>query len=371
MIAGGGTGGHIYPAIAIAQEFLSRDAARRVIFVGTEYGLEKTIVPRAGFPLEFISVGGLKGKGLVDLVKNLARLPLGFLQAWRLIGKHRPSVALGVGGYSSGPVLLAARLRGVPTMIHEANAFPGLANRALAKVVTAVAVAFADAGPRMKRKDAVVTGNPIRREFFEVEDRRPRLSGQAGTGQAGAPVLHHQKLLIFGGSQGSRILNQAMTGALLFLARLKGRLEIVHQTGPKELDSVREAYRASAFDDARVVPYLDPIVAEIAAADLVVSRAGAMTIGELAAVGRAAILVPFAQATNNHQELNARVVEQAGGAIVITEAQLSPERLGLAIAEVVNDPDRAARMGAAAHSLALPDATKKIVDLLEKIVRRD
>ena len=359
MIAGGGTGGHIYPAIAIAQEFLSRDAARRVVFVGTEYGLEKTIVPRTGFPLEFISVGGLKGKGLADLVKNLFRLPLGFIQAWRLIGKHRPSVALGVGGYSSGPVLLAARLRGVPTMIHEANAFPGLANRALAKVVTAVAVAFADAGPRMKRRDAVVTGNPIRREFFEV-----------GAPHS-APAVQKRKLLIFGGSQGSRILNQAMTGALLFLARLKGRLDIVHQTGPKELDSVREAYRASAFDDARVVPYLDPIVAEIAAADLVVSRAGAMTIGELAAVGRAAILVPFAQATNNHQELNARVVEQAGGAIVITEAQLSPERLGLAIAEVVNDPDRAARMGAAAHSLALPDATKKIVDLLEKIVRRD
>lgn len=356
MIAGGGTGGHIYPAIAIAQEFLARDAARRAVFVGTEYGLEKTIVPRAGFPLEFISVGGLKGKGPVDLVKNLARLPLGFIQAWRLIGKHHPDVVLGVGGYSSGPVLLAARLRGVPTMIHEQNAFPGLTNRLLAKVVKAVAVAFADAAPRLKRKDAVVTGNPIRREFFER--------------QARVPVLN-KRLLIFGGSQGSRILNTAMTGALLFLARLKGRLEIVHQTGPKELETVQTAYKASAFDDARVVPYLDPIVDEIAAADLVVCRAGAMTIGELAAVGRAAILVPFAAATNNHQELNARVVEQAGGAIVITESQLSPERLALAVAEVINDPDRAARMGSAAHGLAAPDATKKIVDLLEKIHGRD
>jgi UDP-N-acetylglucosamine--N-acetylmuramyl-(pentapeptide) pyrophosphoryl-undecaprenol N-acetylglucosamine transferase len=355
MIAGGGTGGHIYPAIAIAQEFLSRDPSRRVIFVGTAYGLEKTIVPRAGFPIEFISVGGLKGKGPLDLVKNLARLPLGFVQAWRLIGKHRPTVALGVGGYSSGPVLLAARLRGVRAMIHEANAFPGLANRALAKIVTAVAVAFADAGPRMKRRDAVVTGNPIRREFFETTKA----------------ASEKRRLLIFGGSQGSHILNEAMGGALLFLARLKGRLDIVHQTGPRELETVRNAYKDSAFADARVVPYLDPIVDEIAAADLVVCRAGAMTIGELAAVGRAAILVPFAAATNNHQELNARVVEQAGGAIVITEAQLSPERLGLAVAEVVNDPDRAARMGAAAHSLAAPDATKKIVDLLEKIERRD
>ena len=356
MIAGGGTGGHIYPAIAIAQEFLARDDSRRVVFVGTERGLEKTIVPKAGFPLELISVGGLKGKGLGETIRNLARLPLGFVQAWRLIGKHRPDVALGVGGYSSGPVLLAARMRGVPTGIHEQNAYPGVTNRLLAKFVKAVAVAFVDAAPRLKRKDAVVTGNPIRKEFFEISQPATRNS---------------QRLLIFGGSQGSHILNQTMAGALLFLARLKGRLDIVHQTGVKELDEVRAAYRSSAFGEARVVPYLDPMVDEIAAADLVVSRAGAMTIGELAAAGRAAILVPFAAATNNHQELNARVVERAGGAVVITEPQLSPERLGLAIAEIINDPDRAARMGAAARSLAAPGATKKIVDLLEKIVRSE
>ena len=142
MVAGGGTGGHIYPAIAIAQEFRARDPKRRVVFVGTQYGLEKTIVPKAGFPLEFISVGGLKGKGPLDLARNLLRLPLGFLQAWRVVGKHKPIAALGVGGYSSGPVLLAARLRGVPTLIHESNAFPGLTNRLLAKIVKAVAVAL-------------------------------------------------------------------------------------------------------------------------------------------------------------------------------------------------------------------------------------
>src|SRR5207248_4041018 len=169
MIAGGGTGGHIYPAIAIAQEFLSRGTSRRVVFVGTERGLEKTIVPRAGFPLELISVGGLKGKGLGETIRNLARLPLGFVQAWRLLAKHRPSMVLGVGGYSSGPVLLAARLRGVPTMIHEQNAFPGLTNRLLARVVKGVAVAFAEAGPRVKRRDAVVGGNPILQEVVEAE----------------------------------------------------------------------------------------------------------------------------------------------------------------------------------------------------------
>ena len=356
LIGGGGTGGHIYPAIAIAREYVSRDASRRVVFIGTERGLEKNIVPKAGFPLEFIDVGGLKGKGGLDLIRNILRVPRGLIQAWRQVGKHRPSVVLGVGGYSSGPVLLAARLRGVPTIIHDANAFPGLANRSMSRWVTAVAVAFEEAGPRLHRKDAVVTGNPIRAEFF-TDKRQPRTDNRK------------QRLLIFGGSQGSRILNDTMAGALLFLARLKETLEIVHQTGPNELAKVQDAYRQSAFPDARVVPYLDPIVEEMAAADLVVCRAGAMTIGELSAIGRAAILVPFAAATNNHQELNARVVERAGGAVVLTEAELTPERLAGAITDALADPQRAARMGAASKALAMPEATKTIVDLIEKIER--
>jgi UDP-N-acetylglucosamine--N-acetylmuramyl-(pentapeptide) pyrophosphoryl-undecaprenol N-acetylglucosamine transferase len=356
MIAGGGTGGHIYPAIAIAREYVARDASRKVIFVGTERGLEKTIVPKAGFPLEFINVGGLKGKGGLDLLRNVARLPLGFIDAWRAVGRHKPDAVLGVGGYSSGPILVAAKLRGVPTIIHEANAFPGLANRVVARWVTAVAVAFQDALPRMKRADGVVTGNPIRKEFFDLGNK-PR-----------TPAAR-RRLLVFGGSQGSRVLNDAMTGALLFLARQKDTLDIVHQTGPNELEKVKTAYAQSAFLKTRVVPYLDPMADEIAAADIVVSRAGAMTIGELSAIGRAAILVPFAAATNNHQELNARVVERAGGAVVITEPELTPERLASAISDIAADPQRASRMGTASRTLATPDATKTIVDLIERIQR--
>ena len=357
MIAGGGTGGHIYPAIAIARAWIERDPGRKVVFVGTEKGLEKTIVPKAGFPLEFISVGGLKGKGGIDLLRNVARLPLGFVQAWQLLTKHRPDVVLGVGGYSSGPVLMAAAMRGIPTVIHEQNAFPGLTNRTLAKFVKGVAVAFAEALPRLNRKDGVVTGNPVRAEFFTTKNEKRE--------------TQNVRLLIFGGSQGSHILNETMTGALLFLARLKDRLEIVHQTGVHELEAVRKAYGTSAFPNARVVAYLDPMADEIAAADIVVSRAGAMTVGELAAVGRAAILVPFAAATNNHQELNARVVERAGGATVITEKELTPERLGLAIAELANDPARIRRMGDSAKSLARPDATNKIVQYIETIQRNE
>jgi len=369
MIAGGGTGGHIYPAIAIAREFLARDASRRVVFVGTQYGLEKTIVPKAGFPLEFISVGGLKGKGPLDLAKNLLRLPVGFFQAWRVIGRHRPSAVLGVGGYSSGPVLLAAWMRGVPTIIHEQNAYPGLANRSVAKFVKAVAVAFAEAGPRLKRDDAVVTGNPVRKEFFEVEDPHPAfghplpLRRERGddsplpvTGEGGAQ--RRVRVLIFGGSQGSKMLNDAVIRALPLFPR---DLEIVHQTGPKMLEEVRRSY--AEFPNARIVAYIDPMVDELAAADIVISRSGAMTIGELAAVGRAAILIPFAAAANNHQELNARVMEKAGAAIVITEKELTPQALAEAVARI--DPRE---MGAAAKALAAPEATKKIVDTIEKII---
>ena len=214
MIAGGGTGGHIYPAVAIAREYVSRDASRKVVFVGTERGLEKTIVPKAGFPLEFIDVAGLKGKSGLDLVSNVLRVPLGFVQAWQLISKHRPNVVLGVGGYSSGPVLVAAGMRGIPTIIHESNAFPGLTNRILAQVQpTVVAVAFAPRCHALKRKDGVVTGQSDSRRSSSTAARRP----------APRPASVRHRLLVFGGSQGSRVLNDAMTGALLFLARAEGQ----------------------------------------------------------------------------------------------------------------------------------------------------
>jgi len=354
MIAGGGTGGHIYPAIAVAQEYTARAPQRQVVFVGTRRGLETKIVPSSGFPLELVSVGGLKGKSALESLRNLLRLPLGLWGAWQLLSRHRPSAVLGVGGYASGPVLIVAALRRFPTMIHEQNAFPGITNRMLARVVREIAVAFPGALERFGR-GGTVTGNPVRREFFTVA-RPSRASDR-------------MRLLVFGGSQGSRVLNQTVSEALLFLARVRDRLEIVHQTGPADRALVAEAYRASAFPNARVVPYLDAMAEEMAAADLVVSRAGALTIGELTAVGRAAILVPFAAATNNHQEVNARVLEAAGGATVITESMLTPERLASAITEIITRPERAAEMGAAARRLASPDATKKIVEIIERIER--
>ncbi len=355
MIAGGGTGGHIYPALAIAQEFMARGPSRKVVFVGTPRGLEVRIVPRAGFPLELISIGGLKGKSILESVGNLFRLPLAFTAASGLISRHRPDVILGVGGYASGPTLVAGRLRGIPTMIHEQNAFPGLTNRLLSRVATQIAVAFPEALARFG-KPGVVTGNPIRKEFFD----QPANSME--------PDPAKIRVLIFGGSQGSRILNDTMTGALLFLARLKDQLEIVHQTGPGEHPKVVDAYKASAFNGARVVPYLDAMAEEMRRADLVVSRAGAMTIAELAASGRPAILVPFALATNNHQEVNARVMEAAGAALVITEKELSAERLAGAISALATDPGRRTQMSLAAQKASSPDAAAQIVTLIEKLI---
>lgn len=350
MVAGGGTGGHIYPAIAIAKEYLAR-GDRRIVFVGTEYGLEKKLVPAAGYPLEYVRVGGLKGKSAGQTLRNIARLPLGFLDAWRLVSRHRPSAVLGVGGYASGPVLLVAALRGIPTLIHEANAYPGLTNRILARFVRTIAVGFPRAIEQFGGK-GITTGNPVRSEFFEAAGR-PRAKGE------------RVRILVFGGSQGSKILNDTMVAALPRLAASRGRVEIVHQTGPAHLESVRAAYAASPFADARVVAYLDPMAEQMAAADLVISRAGAMTVGELAAVGRAAILVPFAAATNNHQEFNARALESAGGAVVITERELSPERLAAVISELTASPPRLEAMGAAQRRVARPDATGSIVDLIE------
>lgn len=354
MVAGGGTGGHIYPAIAIAREWIARGTNRSAVFVGTERGLEKTIVPKNGFPLELVRVAGLQGKSIAARIKGAMELPLGFLGAWRLISKYKPNVILGVGGYASFPVLLVGALRGYPTLVHEANAYPGLTNRVLAKFVKVIAVAFPEALPRFKRPDGHVTGNPVRREFF---DPTPPARGPRA------------RLLIFGGSQGSRVINNAMSDALLFLARLKDQIEIVHQTGVADHERIAAGYKASPFPEARVTPYIDAMATELAAADLVVCRAGAMTLGELAAVGRAAILIPFAAATNNHQYENAKALEKAGGAVVITESELTPERLAGAISSVLSEPGKAQRMGESLRKLASPEATGKIVQLIEEIQR--
>ncbi|HUF46879.1 MAG TPA: undecaprenyldiphospho-muramoylpentapeptide beta-N-acetylglucosaminyltransferase [Vicinamibacterales bacterium] len=355
LIAGGGTGGHLYPGLAVAHEVRRRHPGARVTFAGTARGIEARVVPREGFDLDCIRSAGLKGKSIASRVRGVAVLPRGVLDAWRVITARRPQIVVGVGGYSSGPVVLMAALRRIPTLVLEQNAVPGLTNRLLARWVSAAGVAFDEAASYFGRK-AFVAGNPVRAEFLVP-------AGAAGAGvRAGTP-----RLLVVGGSQGARIVNAAMREAAPRLAAHDPVPSVVHQTGERDLSSVRGAYVTAGLP-ATAEAFLDPVAPAMAAADLVVCRAGATTLAELAALGRPALLVPFAAATDDHQRKNAEVLRDAGAAEVILERDLSGEALAARIGSLLSDPSRLERMGEAMHRFARPDAAARIVDRLERLV---
>ena len=351
LIAGGGTGGHLYPGIALAREIKRRDPGVAIAFVGTAGGVEATVVPREGFPLELIRVAGLKGKSPIDIVRGFALLPLAAVDAWRVLSRHRPDVVVGVGGFASGPVLMLAALRGYPTMLLEQNALPGITNRLLARVVRAAAVNF-DEALKFFPGTGFVSGNPVRPEFFheakEADDR--------------VDLPHHAaRVLIFGGSQGAHAINVAMVEAAAQLAAAGTRLAITHQTGERDVELVRDAYRSAGLE-ARVEAFVYEMDRAMREADLVICRAGATTLSELAAAGRPAILVPLPTATDDHQRRNAEVIARLGGAEVIEEQDLSAGRLASRIAAITQDPKRRAQMAAAIRTLARPDAAARIAD---------
>lgn len=352
LIAGGGTGGHVFPAIAIAREWLARGAARgekrEVVLVGTERGLEARLVPQAGLPLETLRVAGLKGKGGATLVKNLAMLFPAMWDAARILRRHQPAAAFGVGGYAAGPMLLAAWLARVPTVIFEPNAEPGFTNRVLARFATRVATAYEAPARRWGRK-AVLTGCPVREEFF------------------GAPVREVRppyRLLITGGSQGARVVNRAFVDAMERLVTRKNELVVVHQTGERDLGEVRAAYERWGFP-AEVIPFLSNMAEHFAWADLIVCRAGAITAAEIAAAGRAAIFIPFGAATDSHQLRNAQEMVRAGAGRVIPEPELTAERLTAEIFSLLDRPGEIESLSQGARRLARAGAAGEIVDLVE------
>jgi UDP-N-acetylglucosamine--N-acetylmuramyl-(pentapeptide) pyrophosphoryl-undecaprenol N-acetylglucosamine transferase len=351
VIAGGGTGGHLYPGIAVARELLRRMPEAKVTFAGTARGIEARVVPREGFELDLLRSAGLKATSLAARLRGFALLPLGGLDAWHILSKRRPDIVLGVGGYSSGPVVLAAALRGIPTMLLEQNAAPGLTNRLLGRVVSAAAVSFASTVSFFGRR-AFVAGNPIRQEFVAAA-----AGGETRAGDAAGSAA--PRVLIFGGSQGAHAINMAMVEAAPRLAA--GRLALTHQTGERDLESVRAAYRKAGLD-ARVEPFLYQMDLEMTAADVVVCRAGATTLAELTAAGKPAVLIPLPTAADDHQRRNADVMVGAGAAEMIEQKDLSGEALAGRIAALVADPDRRGRMAAAARALARPDAARVIVD---------
>ena len=358
LIAGGGTGGHLYPGIALARELRRRDSSTHVSFVGTAQGIEARVVPREKFPLDLIRVAGLKGKSRLDRLRGFLLLPLAAVDAWRVVSRQRPDVVVGVGGFASGPVLAIAALRGYPTMLLEQNALPGVTNRLLARVVRAAAVNFEAALVYFPRT-GFVAGNPVRPEFFPAQNEEANDRSSKPRDAA--------RVLIFGGSQGAHAINVAMVEAAPRLAASRIRLAITHQTGERDLDLVRGAYERTGLA-ARVEAFIFEIDGEMKAADVVICRAGATTLAELAASGTPAILVPLPTATDDHQRKNAEVVARTGGAIVIDERELTGDRLSNALEELVGDPDRLARMSAAARALAHPDAAARIADRLETLV---
>jgi UDP-N-acetylglucosamine--N-acetylmuramyl-(pentapeptide) pyrophosphoryl-undecaprenol N-acetylglucosamine transferase len=351
LIAGGGTGGHLYPGIALAREVQRRDPQARITFVGTATGVEAHVVPRENFPLEVIRVSGLKGKSRIERVKGFALLGVATVDAWRVLSRHKPDVVVGVGGFASGPVLMLAAMRGYPTMLLEQNALPGITNRLLARVVRAAAVNFEDALQFFPGK-GFVAGNPVRPEFFhDTKEANVRVD----------MPQHAARILIFGGSQGAHAINMAMVEAASRLAAAGARVAITHQTGERDVELVRDAYR-NAGVEARVEAFMYEMDREMTAADLVICRAGATTLSELAAAGRAAILVPLPTATDDHQRKNADVIARVGAAEVIDERDLTGVRLADSILALVSDGDRRMRMAAAMRAMAAPDAARRIAD---------
>ena len=351
LFAAGGTGGHIFPAIAVAKELLRRDAATEILFVGTARGLETKIVPDNGFQLSLIDSSGLKNVGFIGKIKGLTVLPKSFLEARSLIRQFRPHVVVGAGGYVSGPVLMMAAIMGVPTLVMDSNALPGFTNRQLARFIDKAALTFEESLPYFGKK-GVVIGNPVRQEFFEIEPKRRE-------------DLTH--VLIFGGSQGARAINNAVADSLTELDDLAGKLTFTHQTGEGDFEKIRELYKRSAFENSDVRPFISNMVEEFAKADIVICRAGATTCAELAAAGKAAIMIPLPTAADDHQRKNAEAMERAGGAKMLLQRDLSGARIAEELREFVANPERITEMETAAKTVGRSDAAERAADLIDEL----
>ncbi|HYR86199.1 MAG TPA: undecaprenyldiphospho-muramoylpentapeptide beta-N-acetylglucosaminyltransferase [Terriglobia bacterium] len=353
IIAGGGTGGHLFPGIAVAREIQRRDSRSEILFVGAEQGIEARIVPKEGFPLRTLPLGGIKGVGMVRRIKNLLAMVGGLFKAQGILRDFKPDVVIGVGGYASFPMLSAAIMSGYPRVIMEQNAIPGLANRVLGRWVDFAAVS----DPRTQShfgKRAVMTGNPVRPEFKAIPPKDH--------------VLPYT-ILVFGGSQGAQSINKAVIEALDDLQDWKDRLRFVHQTGERQVDDVKRAYAGKGFQ-ADVRAFFNDFHQQYAAADLIVSRSGATTVAEIKASGRAAILIPFPFAADDHQTKNARAMADEKAAVLVPNAELSGKRLASVIRELTADPARLKEIESNARRIAILDAEQRIVNLVETAIDR-
>jgi len=350
LMADGGTGGHIFPALTVADEFRRRYPEGGVLFTGTAAGLERDLVPKHGYDLKVIRVGGLIGKGILTKIKTLLQLPFAYMESRTILNKFQPNLVIGYGAYASGPVLVAAHHKKIPILLVEPNAIPGFTNRATLKYAAAVAVPYEDRNGVFGGK-AVVTGNPVR----PMNKRQsPKAKFTVG---------------IFGGSQGARAINRALVDLLPRLVEKRNSLHIIHQTGKSDFESIRKQYEALApfFE---VTPFVHDVEEFLNRCDLLICRSGAITLAEITILGKPAILVPLPTAAHNHQEQNARRLMEAGAANMILQKDLTPNSLFSAIQELMDSPARLQEMAEASLSMGKPDATNRVVDLAESIATK-
>jgi UDP-N-acetylglucosamine--N-acetylmuramyl-(pentapeptide) pyrophosphoryl-undecaprenol N-acetylglucosamine transferase len=352
ILAGGGTGGHVIPALAIANE-LKKSYGAEVLFIGTARGIENRLVPAAGYPLQLVRVGALKNVSLMTRAKTAFDLPRAVWDASRMLNEFAPDVVIGVGGYASGPAMLAAVMKHVPTLAFEPNVVPGFANRVVARFVSGAAVHFEETAKYFRH--AEVTGVPVRQAFFEI----PVLESNKKRG--GVPTL-----LVFGGSQGAHAINEAMIRCLPELRRQAPGIHIIHQTGERDYNDALAAYK-SLGESAEVSKFIENMPAAFARADLVVCRSGASTVAEITAAGKPAIFVPFPRAADDHQRVNAEALASVGAAVVVEESKLEGVWLAETIAALLGDPSRLAAMSEAARGLAHPDAARDIAAMAARV----
>ena len=361
LMVAGATGGHIFPALTVAEELVARssldsreEVRRSLVFLGTTRGLEARVIPKSGFTLRTVVAAGLKGIGGWKRLMNLAVLPQSAFETAQLLRDFRPDVVVGVGGYLAGPAMVEAALMNIPTLLIEPNAVPGFTNRVLGPIVSAAAVGFERTAGYYGGK-ARVTGHPVRRAFSEI---RPK------------PHVPPLTVLIVGGSQGSRAINECATKVVPLLLAKRSSIRVVHQTGERDYNVISEAYVKRGLD-AEVCAFIDDMPKAFAHADLVVSRAGATAVAELAAAGKAAVLIPFPGATDQHQLENARAMEQAGAARVIEQHHLTPELLAAQLEELLSDAGQLLQTERSARSLARPDAAERIADWVVELGRKN
>ena len=353
MVAGGGTGGHLFPGLAVVEELRQRVPGLEVKFVGTARGIEARILPGRGEALELLKVTPLKGQGVSARFKSLARIPTAMKEASALMRDFEPDLVLGVGGYASGPVLMSASLSGRPTAVLEQNAYVGMTNRILARFVDRAYIAFEQTEGVFGKNKSRLTGNPVRREF--VEHARLAIADPEGFESRARTVL------VLGGSQGAQKLNEDLPRSLAQAGLAHRDLDVVHQAGESMREEVEATYRELGIR-AKVVTFIDEMARAYSNAALVVARAGATTLAELCAIGRPSILIPFPFAADDHQAKNAKALEEQGGSICIREADLQVDALGELIGDLLDDPARRQAMARAARSHGRPDAAAAIVD---------